>query len=240
MNNLTFLQMKHFLTCIVLIIIHLEITGQEWIITDDFNNIEHQLRRDMITETPYIDGSPYLNDEFVSGKIITTDSLLYKNVPLRYNIFNDDMEILIGSSQDPRVITDPRNYLYFSINERSFSYYTYTERNSAQQGYFEVLNKGYCQVLVRRRVIFEDREQARGYADAKPARFEEMPDQYYLKFGDKIPVEVRLRRRAILNVFGDKRQEISDFIRDQNLNFRNVDDLVRVADYYNKLFADQK
>ncbi len=227
--------MKHLITCIVLIIIHLELSSQEWVISDDLNRIEHHLRTERsITENKNIAGTPYLNDEFVKGSIVTTDSLMYRDIPLRYNIYTDEMEFA-DPGQQPRIIGNPRNFLFFSIEGRTFTYFTFTENNRPEQGYFEVLNNGNCLVLIRRQVVFAQREEAKGYSDARPARFEKRPDQYYLKFDNKLPVEVRLRQRAILAAFDYRRHEIADFIKEKKISFRSVDDLVEVAGYYHLL-----
>lgn len=224
---------RHLFICIILIVIDLKVSGQEWIISDDMNRFIHHLRTEKIDVN--IAGTPYLYDEFIAGTIVTTDSLLYNNIPLRFNIYNDEMEFRLNPGNEIRIIGNPRNFLVFSINENVFNYLTFIENNRSQQGYFEVLNQGNCLVLVRRKVVLADREEVKAYSDAKPARFEKMPDQYFLKFGNKLPGEVRLRRRSIVDAFDDKRQEINDFIKQERLPFRNVDNLVKVADYYNRL-----
>lgn len=224
---------RHIFICFILIVTGLEGSCQDWIRSDDLNKFTHKVRTQNIEM--YVDGTPYLYDEFIAGTIATNDSLLYDNIFLRYNIYNDEMEFQLNVQNEVRIIGNPRDFLFFSINDKVFNYFTFVEKNRPQHGYFEVLNQGRCFVLVRRNIVFAEREEARAYSDAKPPRFEKMQDQFYLKFGDKLPVRVRLRRRSILEVFDDKRHEINNFIRQERLSFRNVDDLVKVADYYNRL-----
>jgi len=74
-----------------------------------------------------------------------------------------------------------------------------------------------------------------GFAEAKPARFVRKRNSYYLKFGRQIPREINLNRRSILQAFDEKQDEIAGFVRENNLSYRNIDDLVRMAEYYNRL-----
>lgn len=39
-----------------------------------------------------IQGSPFLNQEFVNGSVYTTTKFQYADIPLRYNIYNDNIE----------------------------------------------------------------------------------------------------------------------------------------------------
>ena len=46
-----------------------------------------------------IEGSPFLNEEFIRGEIVMNDTLFYREIPLRYNMYNDVMEFQNASGQ---------------------------------------------------------------------------------------------------------------------------------------------
>ena len=215
--------------------------GQDWRVIDEFNVIKARMNNEPYSRTDVYnnaEGSPFLTSEFVSGSLITKDSLMYRNIPLRYNVFKDEMEFLIGADENRRVIGDPRNFLFYILGDKTFTYLTFTDNKRPAHGYFEVLNKGNCQVLKKKQIVYLEPEAAKGYSEAKPPRFEEKNERYYLKFYSQLPREVRLRRRNVLEAFADKSDAIAGFVNDKNLSYNNPVDLVKMAEYYNQISGE--
>ena len=52
-----------------------------------------------IIEEKDIEGSPYLNKEFVEGTIYTNQKNQYNNIPIRYNIYTDELEYRTPDNQ---------------------------------------------------------------------------------------------------------------------------------------------
>src|SRR5210317_685908 len=42
-----------------------------------------------------VEGTPFMNKEFESGKIYTTDGTIINGAMLRYNVYNDKMEVKV-------------------------------------------------------------------------------------------------------------------------------------------------
>lgn len=231
----------YFLRSFLLLCLPVTLSGQDWTVVADDWHFETQMGKEPVSAMDIyskIQGTPFLEEDFVDGSLITRDSLMYQGVPLRYNIFKDEMEFLVAEEDVPRVIASPRNFLFYYLEDKIFEYLTFRDNSGASQGFFEVMNPGECQVLLRRRTDYAEPEGARGFDPAKPARFAERRDTYYLRFGRGIPVEIRFRRRSILDAFGEKQSEIANFVSDNNLSYRKPDDLVRMAEYYNQTTAD--
>ncbi len=226
--------MRYFLVFFLFSLHSIVSLGQNW--QGDLKDFHNEFRilkdRDMYER---IEGTPFLNDDFVNGSLITSDSLIIKDVQLRYNIYLDEMEALLSVSTDPRVVTNPGNFRYFQMDNRTFIYTSFLENNNPKQGYFEILNQGKCQVLIRRQIAYREAEEAKGYSDYKPPRFIERPNIYYIRFDRKLPEEIRLNRRNVLSTFEDKRDEIEDFVKKNNLSYRNFDDLMKIVEYHNQL-----
>jgi hypothetical protein len=233
--------MKSFILSLAFSICCISLTGQEWInVYDELRfksrmGNEHSSARDTYDN---IEGTPFLNDRFVKGSLVTTDSIMFKNVPLRYNIFKDEMEFKFGEGDPPRIIGNPRSFLFFYLEDQTFTYLTFIENNKPGQGYFEVLNQGQCQLLLRRQTAYAEPEKARGYIESRPARFEQRRNAYYLKFGKQLPGAVNLNRRDVLRAFGDKQEEIAGYAKENKLSFRNLEDLIKITRYYNLLIGE--
>lgn len=229
--------MRYFIS-LLLLFLSIALSGQDWTVVADDWHFETQMGKEPVSAMDVyskIQGTPFLEDDFVNGSLITRDSLMYKDVPLRYNIFKDEMEFLVGGEDVPRVIASPRNFLFYYLEDKIFEYLSFRDNSGARQGFFEVMNPGECQVLLRRRTDYAEPEGARGFDPAKPARFAERRPTYFLRFGRGIPEEIRFRRRSILDAFGEKRSEIANFVSDNNLSYRRADDLIRMAEYYNQI-----
>jgi hypothetical protein len=183
-----------------------------------------------------IEGSPFLSEEFTDGSLITTDSLMYNNIPLRYNIYNDEMEFLHKTpGAVPMVITNQRRFIYFILDEKVFVYTAFLQNNKPGSGYFEILNEGNFQVLLRRNIVFAEEEKPQGYNYTKPARFEAKNHQYYFRVNKQIPEEFNLRRNNILEMFSNKKTEIEQFVKENRLSYRDINNVIRITDYYNQL-----
>jgi hypothetical protein len=233
--------MKKYLSSWFFLFCYIVVSGQDWRIVDEFNVIKARMNNEPYSRTDVYnnaEGSPFLNSEFVPGSLITKDSLMYRNVPLRYNVFRDEMEFLIGADENRRVIGDPRNFLFFILGDKTFTYHTFIDNNRPAHGYFEVLNKGNCQVLKKKQVVYLEPEAPKGYSEARPPRFEEKNDKYFLKFDMQLPREVRLRRRNVLEAFANKSNEIAGFVNDKKLSYNNPGDLVKMAEYYNQISGE--
>jgi hypothetical protein len=214
------------------------ISGQDWTVVADNMHFEAQMGKEPVSAMDVyekIAGTPFLNPKFVNGSLITTDSLMYTSIPLRYNVFKDEMEFKIGDEEIPRVIANPRSFLFIHIDGLNFQYLAFSDNNRPSQGYFQVLNEGPCQVMMRRRTDYAEPKGAHGFEKALPARFEEKRNIYFIRFGRQLPQEVRLNRRNILGIFEKKQEAIADFVKEYSLSYRSVEDLIKIATYYNQL-----
>jgi len=63
-----------------------------------FGNVVSESSRGIIEEKD-IEGSPYLNKEFVEGTIYTNQKNQYNNIPIRYNIYTDELEYRTPDNQ---------------------------------------------------------------------------------------------------------------------------------------------
>jgi hypothetical protein len=229
--------MRSIFTFSLIIICH-TISAQDWTVIADNMHFEAQMGKEPVSAMDVyekIAGTPFLNPEFINGSLITTDSLKYTGIPLRYNVFKDEMEFRIGDEKTPRVIANPRSFLFINLDDHTFQYLAFSDNNRPAQGYFQVLNDGTCQVMMRRRTDYAEPKGAHNFEKALPARFEEKRNSYYVRFGRQLPQEVRLNRRHITGMFGQYQEEITDFVKENSLSYRSIDDLIKIATYYNQL-----
>ena len=118
--------------------------------------------------TTEINGSPYLNDEFLNGKVYTTSKTQFVDIPLRLNIYNDQVEFRNAEGQVYAIAT-PEIIELIEFGEYQIEYLSYQNGNKVSTGYFLLLEKGEASLYSKLRVTLEQPKKAGGYQDAQPA-----------------------------------------------------------------------
>lgn len=178
-----------------------------------------------------VKGSPYLNKAFISGEVIV-DNYRFVGVPLRYNIYNDDIEYEEGDKI--LAIANPLTVKRVIINETPFVYSSYIISNAEAKGYFELLSDGEVQVLKKYKIVYIMGKAAQAYTTAEPPRFVSVPSQLYVKFGDSSAQNFK-KAKSILKLFGDQMDEMQSYLKQEKLNIKKEGDLIKLITYYNSL-----
>lgn len=177
---------------------------------------------------PGIQGSPYLNSDFIQGIIVMKDSSAAR-LPLRFNIFANDMEYIANDAA--MAIGNPMSLKCVILENEMFIYLSYLKA----RGYFEVLSEGKCLLLLKRNVEFQPQEGPKPIEGTiKPAQFRRLQDTYYIGLAGSEPVEVK-GTKTVLNIMQDKRAKMESYIESEKLKRASRENLIKIADYYNSL-----
>ena len=179
-----------------------------------------------------IQGTPYLNEEFSPGKIITPEGAIYENIPLRYNGFSDDLEFQKGEDTyniDPKTIVKRAEF-----GGVVFSCMKYDAGGKTQNGLFEILTEGKATLLIKYSVKFLEKEVVKAFVDPKPARFEAPKKEYYITF-DGTPAKLVTNKKNMLELFGNQKDEMESYISKNKLSIREDDALTKIVAHYNSL-----
>ncbi len=175
-----------------------------------------------------IQGSPYLNSDFSQGIVVLKDSSAAK-LPLRYNIYANDMEYILNDNA--LAIGNPSALKFIILENAMFIYLSYPET----RGYFEVLSDGKCQLLLKRNVEFQPQEGPKPIEGTiKPAQFRRLQDSYYIGLKGSEPVQIR-GTKTLLNVMQDQRATMENYINSEKLKRASKENLIKIVDHYNAL-----
>ena len=205
------------------------------------NGLMDKFRFNKITEGTYsrnnlklsdIQGSPYLDEEFIPGKITTGEGVIYTDIPLRYNGYSDELEFQKGVDSyifDPKTIVKRAEFggLVFGCME-------YYEGKKIQNGFFEILAVGKATLLVKYKVKYLEKEAVKAFAEPKPARFDTPVKDYYLAI-DGTPANFISGKKGLLELFGAQKGEMESFISKNRLSIKKDDDLTQIVVYFNSL-----
>lgn len=92
-----------------------------------------------------IAGSPYLDKQFQPSYLIKIDGSEIRDMLLRYNIYNDQMEF----KKDGKVLSIalPNEVIRINMGGKVFIYKSYMTAKNVSAGYFQVMYEGDYQLL---------------------------------------------------------------------------------------------
>lgn len=185
------------------------------------------------TQKTYADfgGSPYLNATFVPGTIVRENGETYTNIPLRYNIYDDQIEF---KHKEDLVLTiaNPAEFTEINIDGAKYIYLQTSAGKGRTKGYFELLENGTVQLLKKHAVSMKEAEPAKPFKDPVPAAFVAKPATYFLLVEGEI-FEIA-NDKSLLEALGND-EKLQLFIKEKKLKLRKEDDLKTVISYYNSL-----
>ncbi len=179
-----------------------------------------------------IQGTPYLDEEFITGIIITHDGVTYENIPLRYNAYSDDLEFQKGEdiyNIDPKTIIRKAEF-----GGAVFGCMKYDSFGKTQNGLFEMLTEGKATLLVKYTVKFLEKEKVQAFADPKPARFDTPKKEYYMVI-DGAPAKLFTNKKSLLELFGNRKDEMETYISKNKLSVKDNNELIKIVSYFNSL-----
>ncbi|WP_127845877.1 hypothetical protein [Psychroflexus aestuariivivens] len=190
-----------------------------------------------------VEGSPYLQERFIFGKVIDTKNDESFKAPLRYNIFKDQMEINISDYEDKVSVLDRTTQYEYEIQGKKFIFLKNDFLfENADNGFVELIGKSGDAMIVKRYwQKFTPQQPARtSYQDPTPARLSTEFDYFISKDNGLTFEEIDPHKRRILDSFEDKKSEIKSYIKDKDMKFRGDEkevenQLQRVIYYYDTL-----
>ncbi len=182
-----------------------------------------------------IDGSPYYNDSFLLGKILVNGNEVPGNYGLRYNAYNDQIEMQGANATE--ALIKAVNYSCIITNQK-YIYRSYKEKkkNEPTMGYFQVLTDETNGLLLKQeRMKFKEALEAKtSMTQPLPARFIPYTNYYFLKNGTSIAKVIT--KKTILDHFDvDVQPTMKKYIKSQKIDFKKESDLIRLFNYYASL-----
>ena len=175
-------------------------------------------------------GSPYDHDEFINGSLITVSKQIYKDVPLRLNIYNNSVEFKSGDKV--LEIDTPELFEYITIGESKIQYLPYSITKKISKGYFKIIEEGEATLLARPKVLFQEATKPGAYQDAKPAAFKRTNDEIFIKVGESQAQYVK-NKKSLVEILSGKEDLVSAFIKKNKIKASDINNVRKLVQYYN-------
>ena len=172
-------------------------------------------------------GSPYLNDEFKSGRVfLNTDDY---PVLLRYNTYSSVFEV--KTSRDSSGELAKTKNMKVKLENRSFELAKLPDGNDV---YLEKLAEGNLNLWANHTSRFrEAKKNESSYGADKPAAFISSTEYYYGEHGNFNAL--KLRKKDVLALMSDHSKDMKDYIKKSGTKFNKEADVIALFKYYNSL-----
>ena len=180
-----------------------------------------------------IDGSPFLQDEFVSGSIYTAQKIHYIEVPLRYNIYNDNLEFKLPSDEI-QALSAPEIVEKAIIGNIQLNYSPFLRANKIRHGFLILLEEGKASLYSKPVVAFKEATEPAAYKPAEPAKFVRKADEFYIRIGTE-PAKLITSKKDLVESFQENKEKLDDYIEKNRIKTNKSEDLRKVVVFYNSM-----
>jgi len=173
-----------------------------------------------------IAGSPYLNKQFQPSYISKINGAEIRDMALRYNIYNDQMEF----KKDGKILSIalPNEVVRINMGGKVFIYKPYMTARNVSAGYFQVLYEGDYQLLKREQVKLRSPSE-KTYQDDS-LRFERVSPQFYLRYGDGMAHFI-YSQKTLIKVLQPISQNVINYIKSNKINTKDETQLIEFMEY---------
>lgn len=178
-----------------------------------------------------IEGSIYLEDEFVLGTIFFNgdeESKMY----IRYNAFNDEFEIRkskLNKNGTLALLKD--SDISCSLGKDKFKYASFLDGNKVKSyGYLKMIyfTDNYKLFEQNKKLFKEGKKAKTSHAVSFPHRFVDETN-YYISIDDNDPVHISRSKKELVDLFRTEHQKkIKQFLKEKNVDLKSRSGLVNL------------
>lgn len=185
-----------------------------------------------------IEGSQYLNKEFVLARITSDDG--EKVYSIRYNAYLDIIELQNENRKIFSINKSIENISITIINTGEMYELIEFQKNKseAKKGYLIHLTPttNTVKLFKRKKIKLTDAKPvSNSYDKPRPATYNKIPDQYYIKIGEDKAVLASKKKKDILKLFPENSGVISDYIKSNKIKVSKEEDLLKLINFINTL-----
>jgi hypothetical protein len=200
---------------------------------DDFSNLKSN-----VSENEKIDeikGSMYFNANFEESTVVFNGVPLSEKTYLRYNPYNDYIEIGKNTSQTTAssILTKSENveaqigsdfYKAFSLNPKDKRELSYLVRIFSDQNHTLYLRMS--------KKFIDEKPAPSGIGGFLPARFEDKFKLFYSPAKKSILTELKVNKKSIAKLFPEDQSQLKKYISENNFKLKNYKDVLLIFEKF--------
>lgn len=177
--------------------------------------------------TAEIEGSPFLNEEWIAGTATNNTTGETYNVSLKYDIAIDKL-IFRGKDDGAMNFTVPISSFKLGDDSYSNGFPAVDDWNATT--YYKVMGAGKNKLL---RHFYKKKQTVRDIGGLLSYKYEDIDIYYLLKDGKM--TSIKPNKGNLLDALSDKKEKVEAFAKQNKINFKNDADLAKLMDYYNSI-----
>ena len=206
-------------------------------LVDLYENIKNKIGKKTYSNQK-IKGTPYFEKTFKLAEVEYFGELITDKIYIRYNAYNDEMEIASSPiTKSSENILIKNNKVFCIIDGKTYRYLGFKEDNQPPAvGYLKELFKGELFSFYERKFkVYMQATVARTSLERSfPARFVEKI-QYYYSINNGEINQIKLSKKNILNKLKPHSSSIKLFMEKNNSKLKSLKDVVEMFNFIDQL-----
>ena len=200
---------------------------------NELENIVRQFNytRNVTPKELNVEGSAYLDEQFKEGIVALTTGATYKKIPLRINVYNEEIEFRNPQGKIFN-INNPASIRELIIGETKFIYADIRSNNEIKKVLAEVIEEGNISLLKHHRIRLTDSRPEQIHRPAQPPRFVRMPSEYLIRKEDGMAEPIKTEK-DLLKILPEKHEKIKALLNQQKLSVKEEQDLATILRHLN-------
>lgn len=201
---------------------------------NELENIVRQFNytRNVTPKELHIEGSAYLDEQFREGIVALTNGVAYQKIPLRLNVFNEEIEFRNPAGRVFN-INNPESVRELIIGNTKYIYTDIRSNKENKKILAEVIEEGNVSLLKHHRVRLTEGRAEQTHRPAQPPKLVRMPAEYLIRKTDGIAQLIK-NEKDLLTLLPEKKEEIKGLLAQQKLSVKEEQDLVTLVKQLNE------
>jgi hypothetical protein len=176
-----------------------------------------------------VEGSEYLNEKFVKGEIFTSDSERFTDIPMRFNAYHDEVEVLMPDTTI-WTLTNKSNIIKIHLNSSVLVYTGFISDEGNKSGYLSLIYSGKNLLYRRDYKVFMEGVPSNGIINEIPSKIVDRQKEFFIKTDAGLPRFFKTYK-GLSEISGTQSSEIKSFIKKNKINLKKEDDLIKLMTY---------
>jgi len=179
-------------------------------------------------------GSVYYNEVWYIGIINLFDGRVIKGYGLKYDIKSQYVEIKTDDGIKILPVGLIENITWRDVNGKEETLINWSNIEVSETGFYSVIYDGQKSVIKKIGLqIIDSNYNVAMDVGSKDNKYTQKNDYFFVENG-KVK-KTRKKRKEVLVFLADRKDQISDYAKENNLRYSSDDDLKKIFSYYNSL-----